>query len=148
QPPPDYRVSAISAADALAAGNVTYFNQQGFQILDPDALLYVMDDDLVPQGNGAYRLAPGAPVGPLVLRAQAGQCLRVQLTNRFRSSQTVFTQAIDDPTGGAFSRGPSGNAHPSVTMPNISSNVGLHAQLVAYDMQTSDGANVGQNPVQ
>ncbi|HET9621656.1 MAG TPA: hypothetical protein VFP84_09835 [Kofleriaceae bacterium] len=150
QPPADYRVTAISAADALAsssgAGQVTYFNQ-GFQIFDPDALLYVMDDDLV-QSGGTYRLKPGAPVEPLALRAKAGQCVRVQLTNRFRPSQSVFTTAIDDPTGGAFSRGPLGSTPPTVTMPNISSNVGFHAQLVAYDMQTSDGANVGQNAVQ
>ena len=155
-PTPDYRVTAISAADALAtgsggtsvAGKVTYFDQQGFQIFDPDALMYVMDDDLAQQGDGTYRLKQGAPVEPLVLRARAGQCLRVQLTNRFRSSQSVFTQAISDPTGGAFSNGPKNHVPPAVTMPNISSSVGLHAQLVGYDMRSSDGANVGQNPVQ
>ena len=78
-PPPDYRVSAISAADALATGSggstvpgqVTYFNQQGFQIFDSDALLYVMDDDLVPQSDGTYRLKQGAPVEPLLPRKRA-----------------------------------------------------------------------------
>jgi hypothetical protein len=59
---------------------------------------------------------------PLMLRANAGNWVKVILNNRI-------------PT-------------PGPTPPKVSTTVGLHPQLVAYDMSSSNGADVGFNPSQ
>ncbi|HEX2163968.1 MAG TPA: hypothetical protein VHM02_08465 [Thermoanaerobaculia bacterium] len=68
---------------------------------------------------------------PLVLRANAGDCIQVTLYNQ-----------ID-----AVGTGASSEQLPQQTS-NTSTAVGLRPQLVTYDLKTSDGTNVGFNPVQ
>jgi len=51
-------------------------------LIDPTALMYVLDQDLVLDvaGNPAG-LKPGTPIEPLILRVNAGDCVQVNLTN-------------------------------------------------------------------
>ncbi len=134
QPVRDYEVTAVSASQAIPGGNLRYNTRATLQ--DPNALLYVLSADL----NAAGQLASNQ-VEPLVLRAKAGELIRVKLTNGFT-----------DTTSGAFSQGtpfglaansPLGNIHGAT-----STYVGLHPQLLSYDVTHSNGFNVGINPDQ
>ncbi|HEX4965035.1 MAG TPA: copper oxidase [Thermoanaerobaculia bacterium] len=152
----EFRISATTVRQATGDARGLLYNSRGAltgqdangnpqfganPLHDPDALIYVRDEDLDAQG----RLRPGVPLEPLVLRAAAGDWLRVRLTNRFDPSDCVFTlgQSAAKPAGTA----PYTNPYSSVLI-HPSAAVGLHAQLVAFDVTHGDGANVGVNPVQ
>jgi hypothetical protein len=84
-------------------------------------------------------LKNGVPIEPMILRANAGDCLQVTLRN-------ALPDQIPDLDGW--------RTLPSI-IPNFnsnditpSSNVGLHPQLVAYDVSRDDGNNIGFNGVQ
>jgi manganese oxidase len=112
---------------------------------DPTAILYVRTADLDLSG----KLKPGVPVEPVVLRAAAGDCIQVTLRNMLPAvnpdlgSLTVLMGLVkrdrNDPEGSI----PFDN-----NLIRASSNIGLHPQLVEFDVTDSDGANVGINPVQ
>lgn len=126
-----YDVVAVRAADVLPGGAIQY----NPDFIDPTGMLYVMKSDLDAQG----KLKAERRVEPLILRAAAGECVFITLTNQLA--------------------GPPLDADGFNTLPMIvnqfggnqilpSASVGLHAQLVEYDMFDSDGMNVGFNPVQ
>ena len=131
---------------------------------DPTALLYVLAEDLEPvpdAGNECRdrRNLPGvanpecqvqlkadAPVEPAVLRAAAGECLKVTLYNRLPGVapdlagyntllQVVNRDRLD----------PQGLTTFNNNLVRPSSHVGLHPQLVEVDTTKHDGANVGLN---
>ena len=136
---------------------------------DPTAIMYVRTDDLVPNPqNGGQRqqcdrggatnpacpvrLADNAPVEPLVLRANAGDCIEVTLRNRlpavapdlagWQDMMWVANRDLFRP-----------NRPPQMHFFNNnlvrpSSHVGLHAQLVEYDITRDDGTLVGNNLVE
>jgi len=132
-----YDVTAVFAQSALPGGTLVYNGRTANNgpLNDPYAIAYVRSEDL----DGTGRLKGGVPVEPLVLRAAAGDCIEVTLHNRL--PQTV-------PGAPAF----------VVTQPFIdnfnlnqvatSSTVGLHPQLVEFDVTRSDGTHVGNNPDQ
>ncbi len=125
-----------TTAQQLLGGPLTYNTREPLE--DPTALIYVRADDLDSFG----RLKPGLEVEPLVLRANAGDCIRVKLFN-----------AIDKELGAPFDLNGwntlpmivedynNNDIHPSVK-------VGLHPQLVHYDVSRSDGNNIGINQIQ
>jgi manganese oxidase len=128
-----FAVTATSAAQALPGGRLVYNARPGplGPLADPQALLLVRGEDL----DAAGRLRPGVPVEPLVLRAAAGECVEVELTNALDPRLPVFsqpTEAGDLPS------------HPRLS---TSPTVGLHPQLLAYDATRDQGLNMGQNPV-
>jgi hypothetical protein len=99
---------------------------------DPTAIIYVREDMI--GADGFYK---NDRVEPLVLRANAGDCITVNLYNRLPPQPVdlpgynTLPMIVDD-----F------NANQVVP----SRRVGLHAQLVHYDVTTSDGFEVGVNP--
>jgi hypothetical protein len=107
----------------------------GGKLHDPTAILYVLDSDLDPLTG---KLKTDMPE-PLILRARAGDCIEVTLTNRLPGEPfdlpgyNTFPMIVDD-----F------NANQVVP----SRRVGLHPQLVHYDVRRGDGMNVGRNPEQ
>lgn len=133
---------------------------------DPTALVYVPTKDLRPdpitpidQLHCAKQAKkdPLCPVKlanrynfePIVLRVEAGQCVKVTLRNRlpdavpdlasFVMQQGVIVRDRNSPQG------------PTTFNNNLikaSSHVGFHTQLLEYDISRSDGVNVGVNPVQ
>lgn len=134
-----YNVSAVRAADVLPGGTLVYNDRTGAfggrpgPLNDPTGLMYVLDDDI---NLSTGKLKASAPVEPLVLRAAAGECIQVTLTNRFSANPLK--------KNGFF-------ALPMV-IENFNANdlkpsqyVGLHPQLVAYDVTRSNGVNVGLN---
>lgn len=112
---------------------------------DPTAVLYVRTADL--DANG--KLKPGVPVEPLTLRAAAGECIEVTLRNNlpevmpdlagYNTLLQVVNRDRNDPQGLTTFQN---------NLVRPSSEVGLHPQLVEFDITRADGVNVGTNPKQ
>ncbi|WP_437661010.1 multicopper oxidase domain-containing protein [Sorangium sp. So ce1182] len=126
-----YTVHAITAKGNLPGDRLTYNKE--FDLHDPDALLFVRAEDL--HDLRAGRLAPE----PLILRAAAGDCIQVTLVNDLphelpKTPHWNYSPPIVD----GF----------NTNQVRPSNHVSLHPQLVAYDVRTDDGANVGLNEPQ
>ncbi|MEA2346055.1 MAG: manganese oxidase [Thermoanaerobaculia bacterium] len=139
-----YSVSAVAAQLAIDQGQLFYNSRGSSRGVEPGggdagkifgdgALLYVHDEDLVDPNANPVKIKPGKRIEPLVLRAAAGDCIEIKLTNRL-------------PTGLNQSRDGSG------TFRNIkiatSQQVGLHPQQVGIDILAGNGVNLGKNPTQ
>jgi hypothetical protein len=132
-----FSVSAVAAQNALPGGTLVYNDRtnQGGVLHDPTAILYVRTNDI---DAATGKLKAGVPVEPLVLRANAGECIEVTLFNKLPNDVPDL---------------PGWNALPMIVegfnanQVKPSNQVGLHPQLVAYDVVSSDGANVGFNVV-
>ena len=162
-----FNVVAISSAqakrDGPVPGSLVYNDRKPF-ISDAQALLYVAANDLNwpngvtnPDGSPvwskvtpaifrAVTLKPNLPVEPMVLRVNAGDFITVNLFNAFNPAEDVFKNGVkpQPPFGD--------NGTPAEgTLPNlkifVSPNVGLHPQLLTYDMSVSNGMNAGWNGI-
>ncbi|WP_437874789.1 copper oxidase [Sorangium sp. So ce513] len=126
-----YTVHAITAKDNLPYDRL-FYNKE-FKLYDPDAILFVHAEDLPRLRDEDY-----APE-PLILRAAAGDCIKVTLVN-------------DLPY--VLPKTPHWNYNPPIVdgfntnQVRPSNHVSLHPQLVTYDITTDDGANVGYNEQQ
>jgi len=95
-------------------------------------IMYVRNNDLDPAGL----LNQNAPIEPLILRANAGECIEVNLTNAI------------DPAGADLYAHNFAMATPFNIPPYPSKSsryVGLNPQLLSYDAAKSYGINVGWN---
>jgi hypothetical protein len=153
----EFNVIAESAREAFGDSNGLVYNSRGAQttaipaggapspvpnptfgnnpLYDPDALVYVLADS-----NG--KPIPPKNPEPLVLRANAGDWIKIKLTNHIHSTDPVFNTdqkvaRVDQYTSGY-------NQFPVKT----STSVGLHPQLVGFDVTRANGMNAGLNPVQ
>jgi manganese oxidase len=128
-------VTAVAAKDVLPGGTLVYNNRanQGGVLHDPTAILYVRSTDI---DSKTGKLKTTVPIEPLVLRANAGDCVELSLQNNLPAE-------LADLAGW--------NTLPMIVegfnanQVKPSNQVGLHPQLVAYDVSSSDGANVGMN---
>ena len=132
-------LSIISPVPALnpPQGQIL-FNSRGQTLRSKIGVMYVRSADLDAQG----RLRAGAPVEPLILRANAGDCIEVNLTNKLDPSSLVYQQnfSLASPFNGVNPAN-----HLPVFQSQMSKYVGLHPQLLSFDAATSDGINVGWN---
>lgn len=131
-PTRNFSIIAVLARDVLPQGTLVY-NSRGEVLHDPSAIIYVQKSDLDSKG----KLKAGRKVEPLVLRANAGDCINVTLESRVTNPAdpdgwSTYPMIVD-----GFN---ANDVHPSGT-------VGLHASLLEYDMEKSDGMNVGMNRV-
>jgi hypothetical protein len=128
-------VTAVSAQMALPKGTLFYNDRAGYggKLHDPTAILFVRTNDL----DTYNRLKPGVPVEPLIIRARAGECIELTLRNRLPSR-------LPDLPG--FSTLPLLVNRFNANQVRPSRYVGLHPQLVRYDVRLHDGVNVGLNP--
>ncbi|HKB66457.1 MAG TPA: hypothetical protein VKC61_11420 [Pyrinomonadaceae bacterium] len=137
-----FKVTAVTAQKALALrspipgstkGQIV-FNDRGDpkKVLSaPLGIMYVRTEDLDSNGH----LWDGVPIEPLILRANAGDCVEVQLTNALDPYSDVFKTSLSY-------QSPLTNIVPKVFP---SKSVGLHPQLLSYDTTTSSGMNIGYN---
>ncbi len=138
-----FNITAVTAQKALAGITPTtgsnppqgelIFNDRGARadwIGSLMGIMYVRTEDLDSSG----RLKAGVPVEPLILRANAGDCINVNLTNAIDPSSLVAQHNFNWPSP----------FKPPITQ-KMSRYVGLHPQLVSYDAATSFGWNVGWN---
>ena len=141
-----YDISAVSAAEVLQndpiglPGLVYNARGGGFSgpLYDPTGMMFVYTSDLTFVGTPARpRLNQNVRREPLILRARAGECLKVTLRNQLpkgytdQPGYTGVNMIVEDFNQNQI--GPSWE-------------VSLHPQLVYYDVQRSDGSNVGLNP--
>ena len=132
-----FNVTAVTSQKALsnqaqAPGQLVFNNRgpaSGF-ISTLNGIMYVRTEDL--NANGT--LKAGVPIEPLILRANAGDCIEVNLTNAISPSSRIFDKNFNWPS-------PYTNKFNSKS----SKFVGLHPQLLSYDAYTSQGMNVGWN---
>ena len=167
--PTDDSATLHEGAQPNPAGGTLVYNPRDtvahFQgpLHDPTAMMYVMTADLEPvdpldiecasggvlNPDCKVRLKDGAPIEPLVLRAAAGDCISVTLRNRLpevaydlAGYNTLLQMVVRDRND------PQGQTTFQANLVRPSSHVGLHPQLVEYDVSRSDGTNVGANPEQ
>ena len=100
--------------------------------------MYVRSEDL-DLGVNPPELKPGVPVEPLVLRAAAGECIDVTLHNR------IVNPINEQPGFNGMQPSIDNFNYNQVATPTV---VGLHPQLVEYDITRSDGGRIGNNPDQ
>jgi len=129
-PPQSYEVMAVNA-------DLVYNQSSPLGLKNADGIVFAKKGDpnldcTVTNGVETCSYKEGVTPQPLVLRAAAGDCIEVTLTN-----------AIDATKLAAGTSSTQTNAKS-----NTSAEVGLHPQLLTYDMRASDGTNAGFNPVQ
>src|SRR5690349_1317658 len=129
-------VTAVSAA-ALPGGKLIYNSRAGMggALNDPTAIMYFRTQDIDQYG----KVKAGVPIEPLVVRAQAGECINFTLYNK-------LPKVMPDLDG--FNTMPNILYHFNANQVKPSNQVGLHPQLLAYNVVNSDGKNVGFNPNQ
>jgi hypothetical protein len=135
--PKTFEVSAVSAGDVLPNGTLVYNSrtEMGGKLHDPTAILFIRNTDLDPATG---KLKTDKPE-PLILRANAGDCIEVTLTNRLPSLPPDLNGYNTLPM--IVERFNNNQIAPS-------GEVGLHPQLLHYNVNRSNGMNVGQNAVQ
>jgi len=130
-----FNVTAVRAADVLPNRALVY--NQGHGLTDPTALMYVRTRDIQNTPFGP-RLRPGTPLEPIVLRARAGECIRMTVNNGF----------LADPADVAgFNFWPMLIEQFNANQIRPSAAVGIHPQLVHHDIRNDTGFNIGLNPV-
>jgi hypothetical protein len=110
-------------------------------------MLYVHTSDLITDVVGnPVGLKPNTPVKPLILRAAAGDCIKVTLRNGLPNVMP------DLPTYSALlgvvkrdREGIEGSTTFQTNLFETPSRVGLHPQMVAYDVSLADGTVAGEN---
>jgi len=134
-----YSVVAETIGQLVPGGTLAYNPRPGAAgvgpLNDPTAILYVQKADLDPAGV----LKPGIALEPLVLRANAGDCIKVTLTNGLPAIGPL-------PDLDGFSMLPMLVEKFNMNQLATSKRVGLHPQLVSYNPRNSDGMEIGLNP--
>src|SRR5262249_26370855 len=78
-PTREFEVTAVTGADALKNEKLVYNGRADqAELSPPDALLFVRPSDLVDE-----KLKDGVPVEPLILRAAAGEWIKITVHNKF-----------------------------------------------------------------
>jgi len=147
-----FDITAVAAAEALQddpgpTGDLVYNSKtlpvgpESGPLHDPTAIMFVYSSDLnwvTPPGSlvPRPRLKQNVKREPLILRARAGDCIRVVLHNELPSWYADLDGYNAMPM--IVERFNANEVDPSFE-------VGLHPQLVHYDIRRSDGANVGLN---
>jgi hypothetical protein len=129
--------SALTLA-AVGMDQTLVYNKRpgnGGALNDPTAIMYFRSEDI--DANG--KVKQGVPVEPLVVRARAGECINFKLINN-------LPRVLLDLPGNSFMPKIVEDFNANEVRP--SRHVGLHPQLVAYNVLNSDGKNVGFNPNQ
>ena len=129
-----YNVAAVTAASVVGTDGITY--NQRLDLFDNTGLMFVRAEDI---DSTTGRLRPGVPVEPLVIRANAGDCLQINLSNRLPS---VRNSVPDNPSTDARMQ--------NLTRLNVNNMitdnmVGMSIDLVYGDAAT-EGSHIGRNP--
>jgi dipeptidyl aminopeptidase/acylaminoacyl peptidase len=127
-------VEAWLAKDLVGPNGIVYNTKFGLK--DPAGIVFVQQADVAAIKAGTKKLEP------LVLRANAGDCINVQLTNKLPLGTTPM------PDYDAWNLMPMLIPQFNLNQLKSSKEVSLHPQLLEYDVRTSDGANIGLNDKQ
>src|SRR5262249_3982832 len=142
------------AAVNYPGNGITYNSRDSITNTSPGgALVYVQT------GPNFTNIPSTPPSNPLILRAHAGDCIQIYLLNNFQPGpQQIFTTSDTNPPAVCntiqTNTSNNGNPQPQFKFPQCSpllfpsARVGLHAQMLAFDVTQNNGANIGLNPVQ
>ncbi|HEV2854370.1 MAG TPA: copper oxidase [Thermoanaerobaculia bacterium] len=136
----NFDVSAVAASTALPSGRLVYNNRTDGAfgpLWDSTSILYVRTADL--DTTGKLKLSLANRPEPLILRALAGDCIRLTLRNKLPAT-------LNDLDG--YNTLPMIVENFNANDIRPSSYVGLHPQLLHYDVSRYDGANIGKNAIQ
>jgi hypothetical protein len=140
--PVKFKVAAVQASQVLKAPVI--YNDRGKKgnpakkIWDWNALMYVELDDLhFPFDAKKRKLRKDVPIAPLILRANAGDCIKIELHNLLPDKGLNIGKILGKPYVDFKGKG---------IKLNTSKQVGLHPQLLTQDITVSNGVNVGKNP--
>ncbi len=125
-----YTVHAMLARDLLPEGALVYNDKFDRILDDQDAILFVDKEDV-----DALRSGDKKPE-PLILRAAAGECLKVTLFNALPK---------EVPEHDSWNMMPMIVNRFNFNQVRTSNRVSLHPQLVTVETRSQDGANVGYN---
>jgi len=131
-PQKPFYIEAWLAKDLVGADGITY--NQRFGLKDPAGIVFVQRDDVA-----AVR-AKTRKLEPLILRANAGDCINLELVNKLPADAATPMPDYD-----AWNFMPMIVPNFNLNQVRASKEVSLHPQLLEYDVRTSDGANVGIN---
>ena len=135
-PTREFDVTAVTAS-VLKDGKLVFNGRDpNNELSTPDALLFVRTSDLA---DG--KLKEGAPIEPLILRAAAGEWIKVTVRNGFDPKSPVFQTTNTLPYGTPFND----STLPSVPL-RTSYNVGLHPQLVGLQSRECEWADCRFQP--
>jgi hypothetical protein len=125
-----YTVYAMLARDFLPQASLVYNDHFRRVIEDRDAILFVDKEDVDALKSGDKQPEP------LILRAAAGECLKITLVNQL---PTVL------PEHDSWNQVPMIVNRFNFNQVRTSNRVGLHPQLVTVETRRDDGADVGYN---
>ena len=116
---------------------------KGFYEPPADAVIrnYEVSVQFCEQGRGLQYKVNGAAVKTLVLRANAGDWIRVSLSNEIKTPLPSTLESVKTPSSTNYS---SDEVKPYAA----SLAVGLNPQLLSYNPLNSSGLNLGMNPTQ
>jgi hypothetical protein len=142
------RLAEIEIQIVQPSGEVVKKKYNAGPLHDPTAILFVRYRDLDKRG----KVKANSPVEPIVLRAAAGECVEVVLHNLLPRDREKMPDLDGYTTvSGVIRRDP---GLPSSKMTSFNNNlvrpsnrIGLHSQMVQYDVQGFDGNNVGVNKI-
>jgi hypothetical protein len=126
--PRPFNVSAYLARDIVPGGALVYNSR--FGIKDPNAIIFVEDADVASIQNGSRKPEP------LILRAAAGDCIKLTLTNRLPTTL---------PESNSWNEMPMIINGFNFNQVKTSNRVSLHPQLLSANAFTDDAAAVGFN---
>jgi manganese oxidase len=133
-----HKVTAVNTK-ALPDGTLVYNPREFFggRLHDPTAIMFFRNEDIDPISG---QVKPHVKIEPLILRASAGECIQLTLTNKLPPGEQFDLDG--------FNTLPMIVERFNANQVKPSGDVGLHPQLVFFDVTKSDGINVGFNPVQ
>jgi hypothetical protein len=126
--PRPFSVSAYLARDIVPGGALVYNSR--FGIKDPNAIIFVEDADVASIQNGSRKPEP------LILRAAAGDCIKLTLTNHLPTTL---------PESDSWNEMPMIVNGFNFNQVKTSNRVSLHPQLLSANAFTDDAAAVGFN---
>jgi manganese oxidase len=143
------RATTISIQTTNDDGTVTTQAFGSGPLHDPTAIMFVRNQDIDPATG---KIRAGYPVEPVVIRAAAGECVQVVLYNRLPRSRNAMPDLDGYTSLSGIVRRDIGSAGSKMTSFNNnlirpSNRIGLHPQLVHYDVQAYDGNNIGTNKI-
>jgi hypothetical protein len=146
-------------------GTLSYNDK--FGLTDPNAILFMRMKEMIHRGPASAldqvvcdqsSSRPEVPKcsnklhpEPLILRASAGECISVNLTNALPDKMPDTVRTANDPKFGEYAASWSYNSMPPITKGfnfnqfTSSNHISLHPQLVAVNGMSEDGSNVGNN---
>ena len=133
----NFDISAVAASTALPSGRLVYNNRTDGTfgpLWDSTSILYVRTADL--DTTGKLKLSLANRPEPLILRALAGECIKLTLRNKLPAT-------LNDLDG--YNTLPMIVENFNANDVRPSSYVGLHPQLLHYDVSRFDGTAVGRN---